>query len=129
MPRPEFQPGFRISIVDGIVLLAGAVAVAALWQTAPLIAFIVGCVVAHFFLFCNVFCVARTFELIWSALFVSLCSSTILFEQPHWTVSVGLSLVATIVVIGITLRKPSYHGIGWQRINPHLREWWENQSP
>ena len=21
-------------------------------------------------------------------------------------------------------RKPSYHGIGWQRINPRLRAWW-----
>jgi hypothetical protein len=43
MPGPDFQPGFRISIVEGIVLLAGAAVVATTWTTAPLIAFIVAC--------------------------------------------------------------------------------------
>ncbi len=124
---PEFQPGFRISVIDGIVLIAGAVVVVFTYLVVPLIAFIVGYVVVHFFLFCNLFRVARSLELIWSGLFVALCAASILLNQPPWPITVVLSLATTCVVIALTLRKPSYHGALWKMINPDLPEWWARQ--
>jgi hypothetical protein len=28
-------------------------------------------------------------------------------------------------VVIVEMRKPSYHGVGWQRINPGLPAWWD----
>lgn len=89
---------------------------------------IIGFVVGHFFLFCNVFRVARPLELAWAALFTALAGSTIVVEQPEWPVTLATSLVATLLVIVVQMRKPSYHGIAWQWINPELPEWWEAQG-
>jgi hypothetical protein len=89
---------------------------------------IVGFAVGHFFLFCNVFRVARPLELAWSTLFVALAGSTIITKQPGWPLTIGATFVATLLVIAEQLRKPSYHGIAWQRLNPRLLEWWKAQG-
>jgi hypothetical protein len=65
-------------------------------------------------------------ELIWAAVFLILTRFTVVSGHPAWTTTALLSLATTLVVIGIELRKPSYHGIGWTRINPNLRQWWED---
>ena len=67
-----FQPGFRLSAIDVIVILVGAIASVVLWSTVWWIGFVIAFVVAHFFLFCNVFRVARPLELAWSGLFIVL---------------------------------------------------------
>ena len=125
---PDFQPGFRFSLVDGIVLVVGAVAAAVVWPTAGWIAFIIAFVVSHFFLFCNVFRVARPLELAWSGLFVVLTYCTIAIGQPPHALSIAISLMATIVVIALEMRKRSYHGVLWRTINPGLPEWWKERS-
>ena len=89
---------------------------------------IVGFAVGHFFLFCNVFRVARSLELAWSTLFVLLAGSTIVTERPGWPITLSISLVATLLVIVAQVRKPAYHGIAWQRFNPKLIEWWDAQD-
>ncbi len=124
MPTRAFQPGFRFSIIDGSVIILAAVAAIALWPTAGWISFIIAFVVTHFFLFCNVFCVARPLELAWSGLFIVLTYCTIRFSQPAWLISIATSMLATVVVIALTIRKPSYHGALWQIINPNLHKWW-----
>jgi len=35
----------------------------------------------------------------------------------------------TVAVVVVEMCKPSYHGVGWQRINPRLREWWAENGP
>jgi hypothetical protein len=32
-------------------------------------------------------------------------------------------------VVVAEMLKPSYHGVGWQRINPRLPEWWAENGP
>jgi len=44
---------------------------------------------------------------------------------PGWPITTSVSLVVTLVVVVLQMRKPSYHGLGWQRINPGLRSWWD----
>ena len=121
----KFQPGFRLSVIDVIVLLAGGLLAWRLWELAWWAGLVVVFVVGHFFLFCNVFRLARVPELIWAGTFVLLCSATILAGFPSWPLTLALSLALTVVLIGREMRKPSYHGICWQGVNPRLRQWWD----
>jgi hypothetical protein len=114
-----------MSVIDGAVIVAGVVAAVALWSTAWWLGFIVVFVVGHFFVFCNVFRLARPLELAWSGVFVVLTFCTVRFGWPSWVVAIGCSLVVTAVVAALEMRKPSYHGVLWQWINPGLRQWRE----
>lgn len=111
-----------------IVIVAGGIgavlAAQVEWWMGLVIAFIVG----HFFLFCNVLRAARPLELAWSAVLLSIAGSTITMQWPGWSAAFGMSLVATVLVIVLQLRKSSYHGFGWQRINPGLPQWWEKHG-
>ncbi len=124
MTRVEFQPGFRISIRDKIVLVVGIVCAGLLSVRLPVGAFVIGFVVLHFFLFCNVFRIRRAPELIWAATFVLLSSSTIRFQVPGWTITIAASVSLSIFLICHSMTRRDYHGIGWQRLNPGLRDWW-----
>jgi hypothetical protein len=120
-----FAPGFRLSVRDAIVIVLGAAASVGLatlvWWWGIAIAF----VVAHFFLFCNVVRMARPLELTWAAVFLVLACATIALNTPGWPTTFSISLVVTVALVARQLREPSYHGLGWQRINPGLRAWWE----
>jgi len=125
----DFQPGFRLSIRDVAVIILGAAAALYLSSMEFWWGFIVAFVVAHFFLFCNVVRMARPLELTWAATFLALASATLLTEAPGWPITVAGSLAVTLLVVALQVRKPSYHGFGWQRINPGLRAWWEASRP
>ena len=84
MTEPKFHPGFRISKIDVAVIVVGIVGSAALWPTAQSIAFIIAFVIAHFFLFCNIFRIARPLELAWSGIFIALTYCTITFGTRRW---------------------------------------------
>lgn len=127
MNESKFQPGFRISKFDGIIIFAGIIGALALWTLAWWSGFLIAFVIAHFFLFCNVFRVARLLELAWSGIFIVLMYYTVAVDVLLWPVSIGCSVLATLAVITIEIRKPSYHGILWRRINPGLLEWWVKQ--
>jgi hypothetical protein len=122
-----FAPGFRISLSDAVVLMAGIIgafiASSYAWWAGMMIGFVVG----HFFLFCNVFRIARKPELIWAAVFIILTGSTVLTGMPGWIVTFTGSLIVAVVLIYLETQKPSYHGILWSKFNPGLREWWEKQ--
>ena len=90
--------------------------------------YIIAFPVLHFFLFCNVFRIARTLELAWAAAFVGLAGGTILEGVPGWTATTVASLVLTVVVIALEMGRPSYHGVLWRRINPNLPDWWRSRN-
>jgi hypothetical protein len=127
MPTPAFAPGFRFSNLDGVVLVAGVIGTVFLGAFVWWIGFVIGFTIAHFFLFCNVFRLARPLELVWAAAFVTLCSATIILENPGWYLTIAISSCVTILVVAIEMRKPSYHGVAWRVINPSLQKWWESQ--
>ena len=130
MARREFSPGFRFSAFDVVVILAGigGVAVAAVNGSAVAIE-VTAFVVIHFFLFCNVFRVSRLTELIWSAVFVPLAVLTTYRDAPTWPVTFAAAAGVTVVLILFELRRPSYHGIGWRKVNPNLPRWWRENHP
>jgi len=122
-----FKPGFRLSLFDLVVLIAEMIRAfvvgAQVWWAGLVIGFVVG----HFFLFCNVFRIARKPELIWAAVFTVPTGSTVLTGMPGWIATFALSFLVAVVLIYLETNKPDYHGIGWQSINPGLREWWETE--
>lgn len=124
MRSQAFAPGFRLSILDVVVLVAGTAAAVVLslseWWWGFVIAFVLG----HFFLFCNVVRMSRLFELIWAGVFVALASSTVAVEFPGWSATTLASLTLAAVLVMLEARKASYHGVCWQRINPDLPKWW-----
>ena len=93
-----------------------------------MVGFVVGFALGHFFLFCNVVRMARPLELAWSSVFVALAAATVALDAPGWLVTTCVSLLVTVVVVLLEVRKPSYHGVGWRRINPELPAWWAAQT-
>ena len=83
----EFQPGMRLSRADVLVLVVGSIAVAMVSPLVPWLGFAIGFVVAHFFLFCNVFHISRALELAWAALFLAMTAATLLWGSPGWLVT------------------------------------------
>ena len=124
---PTFAPGFRLTTLDVMVLFVGAIATLILANITWWWGFVVGFVLCHFFLFCNVFRIARSLELVWAGVFGVLACGTIAIDVPKWIITSAVSLAATVVLVIVEMRKPSYHGIGWSRINPELPVWWDTQ--
>ncbi len=120
----KFEPGFRLSIADTIILIAGGVAAIYLATVEVLASFIVAFVIGHFFLFCNVFRISRPPELIWAATFVGLSIMTITVGFPGWILTAVISLMISIGSIIRETKSPSYHGIFWKKFNPGLEERW-----
>jgi len=88
---------------------------------------LIALVVIQFFLFCNVFRISRTPELIWAGVMVLLSLATGFWRAPPPWITIVCAVVLGGALIVREMRLPSYHGIGWQRINPGLREWWDNE--
>ena len=120
---PVRKHGFRLSALDGIVLLLGAVLTLWLRNESFSLWWVVPMVLGHFFLFCNVFLVWRRLELAWAATFVA--NVMLHFAWGHSSaVSIILwQLPVTALVIALQIRSPWYHGIAARRLNPKLNDW------
>jgi hypothetical protein len=105
-------------------LIIGALVAAVLARWEFWVGIAAGFVVAHFFLFCNVLRMSRPSELIWAGTFAILAVAASVFGFVAWPVALVEVSVLTVILTIFELRRPSYHGVGWQRVNPQLPEWW-----
>ena len=128
MDTSRFKPGFRFSLLDILILIIGFFATFILSIQLWWIGMVIGIVVSHFFLFCNVFRISRSPELIWAAVFTVLAGTTILTGFPGWTITVALSITLSSFLIWRESKKPGYHGICWKTLNPALPEWWKESQ-
>lgn len=112
------ETGMRFSFSDFVVLVVAIFGAWQLFKFGHPLWWIVVAVVGHFFLFCNVFRVRRTFELWWAGVFVVNVSACFAFGKIDWWPAMGFQLPVTIIVICLELRSSSYHGIGARWINP-----------
>ena len=115
--------GFRFFATDALVLMAGAVGTWVLARQDFPLWWMVPCVVGHFFLFCNVFRVRRSYELAWAALFLVNTGWRLNQGAFGWNPTLLWQLPVTLVVLLAEIRSPRYHGIGAQRLNPKLEEY------
>ncbi len=127
MAKSKFNPGFRLSVFDVFILCAGLIGAfifgAKIWWGGM----IVGFVVLHFFLFCNVFRISRPPELIWAFVFTMLAGATILTEFPGWIATPIIAIALSSFLIWRETKREDYHGIYWERWNPSLPDWWESR--
>ena len=122
MSAAKGNPGFRLSALDVIGGVASAYALTFDRSLGVAIAF----VVLHFFLFCNVLRMSRPLELVWAGAFAALAVAALSFNVLSWPAVFAASAALTAIVAAIELRRPSYHGVGWQKLNPRLPEWWHS---
>ena len=123
----DFAPVFRLSLLDIIIIIVGLSVTFALSNVVWWYGFLLGFVLGHFFLFCNVVRMTRPLELTWAVVFVILATATVALGILGWHVTVSVSLFTTVLVVAAQVRKPSHHGFGWQLINPELPNWWESR--
>jgi hypothetical protein len=126
-PDRQFAPGFRLSSLDVVILIAGAAGSAALSIANPWLGVAAAFVVGHFFLFCNVIRMARPLELIWAGAFAILAITSARFDAPSWPAVLITSTILTLILAAIQIRRPSYHGVGWRTLNPRLPDWWASR--
>lgn len=119
-PKQARTPGFRLSVVDLLVMTAGFTITLWLRNAAFPLWWIVPAALGHFFLFCNVFLVWRKLELIWAAAFVCLVGIHVALGHMGWLSPLILQTPVTLVVLWLQLRSPWYHGIFARQINPRL---------
>jgi len=123
--RPPRTAGFRFFWSDGVFL--AVLAAMGWWLREPLgpqlgiIPFAAG----HFFLFCNVFRVRRSYELCWTAVaLVNAGAWLALTPAVNWWAVMAVQTPVTLLVIALEMRSPRYHGIGAARLNAaHLPAW------
>lgn len=117
---PARKHGFRMSGLDGVVLLLGTILTSWLRNEAFPLWWIVPMALGHFFLFCNVFLVWRRLELVWAAVFVMLISGHLACGHTDWLSPVMMQMPVTLTVLWLQLRSRWYHGIFARQINPRL---------
>lgn len=114
--------GFRLSVVDAIVLVAGVLATAGTAGRIGPMTGVFPMAIGHFFLFCNVFRIRRSYELVWTAVFlVNFAAWT--FTSFSWAGVLAVQLPLTAVVIAFEIRSRRYHGVFAARWNPRLDEY------
>lgn len=98
-----------------------------MWQCIGDMAGIVPMAVGHFFLFCNVFRIHRTKELIWAGCFLANVIAWALADQLWWPGIIAVQSPLTIAVIVWESYGPWYHGIFARRINRRLDAYLEER--
>lgn len=119
--------GFRLSAVDVIVL---ALTGPATWWALPEIGSMSGViplVVGHFFLFCNVFRIHRTKELIWGIICLLNVGAWAVMDEMWWPGILMIQMPITIILIWTETRLLRYHGVWANHINPRLTDYLEER--
>lgn len=109
------RPGFRFSLIDGIFLALCAGATILLREAMGPFVWIIAAAAGHFFLFCNVFRVRRSYELIWTGIFLANVAAWTFANRFSWAGILAIQLPVTAFVIALEIRSPRYHGIFCRR--------------
>jgi hypothetical protein len=119
------RAGFRFSIVDGLFIAALGIAFAFLRKPLGPAVWVIPFAAGHFFLFCNVFRVRRTYELAWVALFFVNTGAWAAAGHVNWLWILASQAPVTIAAIVLEMRSRAYHGVFAGQLNPNLKEWSE----
>ena len=119
----------QFSAADALVLVLAGLAIWALWIPVQEFACLVGFVVAHFFLFCNIFRIHRKYELAWSAIFMINVSCGLATQAWGLLDAMLLQAPLTVVLIVAEMCSLRYHGVGCRMINARqVAEWTQTSN-
>ncbi len=109
--------GFRFSRVDAIVIVACAVLTWFAWKSLGSLTLGLPVTLGHFFLFCNVFRIRRSYEVIWAGVYVANLAYWVLLRDSSWFGILAVQSPLTVALILREMRDPRYHGILWRWLN------------
>ena len=104
--------GFRLSASDVGFLVLCIAATIALRDHGSGMQWVIPVAAGHFFLFCNVVRLRRSYELVWSGLFLANVTVWLYLVGLSWAGVLAGQLPVTAVLIALEVRSPRYHGIG-----------------
>ena len=120
--------GFRFSVIDATALaIFGAVAAGLHWLNSPLW-WVVAIAASHFFLFCTLFRVLRTLELIWATFFILNVALWFWLDRLDWFNVIACQLPVSVGVIAWQIKSPHYHGIFANHLNSRLNDYLEGRT-
>lgn len=120
--------GFRFSAVDAIAIAVALICAVAFKMVENPMWWLMLIVAGHFFLFCNVFRIRRSYELAWAALFIINVSAWLSFgDSALWKI-LGCQLPLTVAFIFAEMRSTRYHGILARKLNPRLDDYLAGQN-
>jgi hypothetical protein len=129
-PRPSRRPwGFRFSPTDAAALIAFGALAAGLHRLDSSLWWVAVVAAGHFFLFCNVFRVARRRELVWAGLFVVNVGLWVLLGRLDWFSVLACQMPVSSGVIAWEIKTLCYHGSLADRLNPNLKDFLEGRIP
>lgn len=109
-------PGFRFSATDAVAIVVAIVAAVVLRSSLGTMALLFPIVLGHFFLFCNVFRVRRSYEVAWALVFVANVCAWWLSGRFNWWSVLLVQTPMTLLCLGLEIRSERYHGVGYGRI-------------
>ncbi len=112
------RAGFRFWWQDAVAIVLCALVTGLSWQLLGSVALLFPVTLGHFFLFCNVFRLRRSYELFWSILFLANIGFWLSRDELRWAEILALQTPLTIALILLEMRSPNYHGVFWARLNP-----------
>ena len=123
-----FHPGFRMNLIDTFILLLGITSWYFYHFMEVAYAQIPTFVIFIFFLYCNTFRIRRAPEFVWASIFTSLSICSIYLDTPSLNLTFLIGLFIALAIIAYEMKQPSYHGILWEKINPNLKTWWDQNQ-
>ena len=112
------QVGFRFGWQDGVAIGLAAGATWIGWGSLGSGALLVPLTLGHFFLFCNVFRLRRSYELYWTVVFLLNVGVWLFRGELPWLAILAIQTPVTLALIFIEMKSPRYHGVFWDRLNP-----------
>ena len=129
----EYRPrslGVQFPAADGVVIVITGFAIWGLSGPMREFARLVGFVVGHFFLFCNIFRIHRKYELAWAAVFLANVACGIIGEAWGPVDAMLMQAPLTVVLVVAEMFSSRYHGLGCSFINPRqVAEWNAGPNP
>lgn len=119
----ERTAGFRLSVVDVVFIATSAAAVFLLRGRLGAWVWSIPFAVGHFFLFCNVVRVRRSYEFAWVGIFFCNAAAWAAVDRFSWLALLAVQTPFTLAVFVLEMCSRQYHGIFARRLNPHLDEW------
>ncbi len=109
------QPGLRFWWSDAVVMVLCALATWLLWPPLGGFSLVLPVTLAHFFLFCNVFRIRRTYELVWAVIYLVNILYWVFLREFSWLGVLALQTPVTLAFIAFEVGSPRYHGVFWER--------------
>ncbi len=112
------RAGFRFWWQDAVTIFVCAVGTGLGWRFLGPLALLLPLTLGHFFLFCNVFRIRRSYEIYWTLIFLLNVGFWLYRDELNCLAILVVQTPVTVAVILLEVKSTRYHGVLWQRLNP-----------